>query len=232
MTDKKIIEYFLNDDYSFTIELDSNGKKIGRLVDLKSEKVLADDLQQKALPENIPNLLNAIKVIISAAWQDGKILPAEREAFDKAFEGVNLTKKQRKEIEKEFEKPTPIKKLIKHITSREQKLLVLETSLLLVMADNEFHPKEKEFIEFLSKKFKLDKADFALLYRVLPEKVKKYIIQEKLHEGLQIQLEEIETLNKFTEENKVEDIMHEDVYVNFVNNWNNRRSRYSRIKSY
>lgn len=232
MTDKKIMGYFLNDDYSFTIELDSNGKKIGKLIDLKSEKVLADDLQQKVLPENIPNLLNAIKVIISAAWQDGKILPAEREAFDNAFKGVNFTKKQRKEIEKEFEKPTPIKKLIKHITSREQKLLVLETSFLLVIADNEFHPKEKEFIEFLSREFKLDKADFALLYRVLPERVKKYIVQEKLHEGLQIKLEEIETLSKFTEENKVEEIIHEDVYVNFVNNWNNRRSRYSQIKSY
>ena len=61
MTDKKIMGYFLNDDYSFTIELDSKGKKIGKLVDLKSEKVLADDLQQKALPENITNLLNAIK---------------------------------------------------------------------------------------------------------------------------------------------------------------------------
>jgi len=71
MTDKKIMEYFLNDDYSFTVEQDENGKKIGKLVDLKSEKVLADDLQQKILPENIPNLLNAIKVIISAAWQDG-----------------------------------------------------------------------------------------------------------------------------------------------------------------
>jgi len=100
------------------------------------------------------------------------------------------------------------------------------------MADNEFHPKEKEFIEFLSKEFKLDKADFALLYRVLPEKVKKYIIQEKLHEGLQIKLEEIETLSKFIEENKLEEIKHEDVYVHFVNNWKNRRSRYSRIKSY
>lgn len=227
-----MIEYFLNDNYSLSVVLDENGKKIGKLTDLKSNKILADDLQQKVLPENIPNLLNSVKVIISAAWQDGKILPAEREAFDKAFEGISFTKKQKKEIEKEFEKPTPIRKLIKNITTREQKLLILETSLLLVMADNEFHPKEKEFIEFLSREFKLDKADFALLYRVLPEKVKKYIIREKLHEGLEIKLEEIETLNKFIEQHKVGEIKHEDVYVNFVNNWNNRRSRYSRIKSY
>ena len=228
MAEKKIIELFVSDDYSFNVMEDEKGKKVGKLVNLKTNKLLADDLYQKIMPEDVSNLLNVAKVIISAAWQDGKILPSERRTFEKAFENVDFTRKQKKEIEKEFAKPTPIEKLIKKITSREEKLLILETSLLLVIADNEFHPKERKFIEYLVKEFGLDSADFALLYQILPQSVKKYIVKEKIHETLKIREDDIITLDKFAKEKKVGDINHEKVYYHFVRNWNNRSIRYQR----
>jgi len=228
----KVWEYFLNDDYSFSVTIDNAGRKIGKLVNLKEDKILADNLMQKVIPEKLPNLLNVAKVVINAAWQDGKILPAEKEAFNKAFENVAFTDEQWVELNHEFVKPTPITELIKEITSRDQQMLILETSLLLVIADGEFHPKEKEFIDLLVKKFELDTDDFALLYRILPERAKKYIIKEKLHEGLNIKADDIEILNKFVPDVKVQELKHEHVYGNLMNNWRNRRNRYSKIKSY
>jgi len=232
MADKNVIEYFLNDDYSFTVSLDKMGRKVGKLVNLKNNEIIADDFMQRVLPENLTNLLNVAKIVINAAWQDGKILPEEREAFNKAFENVNFSDSQKIELEKELKNPTPIEELIKNVSSREEKLLILETSLLLVFADNEFHPKERAFIEYLCREFDLDKDDYALLYRILPERVKKYIIREKLNEGLKMRPDEIEVLNKFVPENKVEEIKHEHVYRNLMSNWKNRRIRYSRPKSY
>ena len=226
------LEYFLNDDYSFSITIDKAGRKIGKLIDLKEDKILADNLMQKVIPEKLPNLINVAKVVISAAWQDGKILPSEKKAFNKAFENVAFTTEQWAEIEQEFINPTPISELIKNIKSRDQQMLILETSLLLVIADGEFHPKEKEFIDFLVKKFKLDTDDFALLYRILPERAKKYIIKEKLHEGLNIKADEMKVLNKFVPKIKVKELKHENVYNNLMNNWRNRRTRYSKINSY
>ena len=229
MNEEKYLEYYSNDSYSFYVIMDDDGKKIGKLFDVKADKMIADDLQQRVLPENIPNLLNVVKVIISAAWQDGKILPSEREAFEKAFQHVNFTKKQRKEIEKEFLEPTPISKLIKHITTRDQKLLILETSFLLVIADNEFHPKEKEFIEYLIREFNLDSVDLALVYRILPQNQKKYIVEKEMHKTLEIKTEEIKTLDKLTPPKKEEVVNHEMVYSKFIIKWNNRRSRYSMV---
>jgi len=228
----KVWEYFLNDDYSFSVTVDDAGRKTGKLVDLKKQYVLADDLMQKVIPENLPNLLNVAKVVISAAWQDGKILPEEKEAFNNAFENVAFTDDQWTEIEKEFENPTPIGELLKDITSYDEQMLILETSILLVIADGEFHPKEKEFIDLLVKEFGLDNEDFALLYRFLPERAKKYIIKEKLHEGLNIKVDEIEILNKFVPEITAHEVKHENVYRNLMSNWRNRRTRYSKIKSY
>ena len=228
----KIWEYFLNEEYSFSVTVDESGRKTGKLVDLKKKEILAENLVQKIIPANLPNLLNVAKVVISAAWQDGKILPEERAAFDKAFENVNFSDEQCAEIKKEFKKATPIKKLLKNITSRDQKMLILETSILLVIADGELHPKEKEFIDYLIKEFSLEAADFAILYRILPERAKKYIIKEKLHEGLSIKIDEIEVLDKFMPTNKAQELNHEKVYLHIISNWKNRRTRYSRIKSY
>ncbi len=228
----KVCEYFLNDNYSFSVTVDKAGRKTGKLVDLNKNEVLADNLMQKVIPENLPNLLNVAKVVISAAWQDGKILPEEKEAFNNAFKNVAFTDEQRTEIEKEFESPTPIGEFIKEITSRDQQMLILETSILLVIADGEFHPKEKEFIDYLVKEFGLDTEDFALLYRILPERAKKYFIKEKLHEGWNIKADEIEILNKFVPKHTVQELKHENVYMNLMTNWRNRRTRYSRIKSY
>ncbi|MCK5052183.1 MAG: TerB family tellurite resistance protein [Candidatus Cloacimonetes bacterium] len=228
----KVWEYFLNDNYSFSVTVDSAGRKTGKLIDLNSNEVLADNLMQKVIPENLPNLLNVAKVVISAAWQDGKILPEEKEAFNNAFKNVAFTDEQRTEIEKEFKSPTPIGELIKDITSRDEQMLILETSILLVIADGEFHPKEKDFIDYLVKEFGLNVEDFALLYRILPERAKKYFIKEKLHEGLNIKADEIEILDKFVPKIKVEELKHENVYMNLMSNWRNRRTRYSRVKSY
>ncbi len=228
----KVWEYFLNDNYSFSVTVDEAGRKTGKLVDLNKNEVLADNLMQKVIPENLPNLLNVAKVVISAAWQDGKILPEEKEAFNNAFKNVAFTDEQWTEIEKEFISPTPIGELIEDITSRDEQMLILETSILLVIADGEFHPKEKEFIDHLVKKFELDTEDFALLYRILPDSAKKYIIKERLHEGLNIKADEIEVLNKFIPKIKVHELKHENVYMNLMSNWRNRRTRYSKIKSY
>ncbi|MDP8202421.1 MAG: DUF533 domain-containing protein [Candidatus Tenebribacter burtonii] len=228
----KIWEYFLNDDYSFSVTVDEAGRKTGKLVDLNKNEVLADNLMHKVIPENLPNLLNVAKVIISAAWQDGKILQEEKDAFNYAFKNVAFTSEQRAEIDREFKTPTPIAELIKNITSRDEQMLILETSILLVIADGEFHQKEKEFIDHLVKKFELGTEDFALLYRVLPERAKKYFIKEKLHEGLNIKADEITVLNKFIPEIKVAELKHETVYRNLMINWRNRRTRYSKIKAY
>ena len=81
----KVWEYFLNDNYSFSVTVDEVGRKTGKLIDLNKNEVLADNLMQKVIPENLPNLLNVAKVVISEAWQDGKILPEEKEAFNNAF---------------------------------------------------------------------------------------------------------------------------------------------------
>ena len=225
-------EYFLNDDYSFSVSVDEAGRKTGKLIDLKKNEILANNMVRKVIPENLTNLLNVAKVVINAAWQDGKILPAEKEAFNTAFVNVAFTDEQRSELEQEFEKPTPIEELLKDIESRDHKMLILETSILLVIADGEFHPKEKEFIDLLVKEFTLAPEDFALLYRILPERAKKYIVKEKLHEGLNIKADEIEVLKKFAPEHKVEELHHEHVYVNLMSNWRNRRTRYSMVKSY
>ena len=115
----KVWEYFLNDDYSFSVTVDEAGRKKGKLVDLNKNEVLADNLMQKVIPENLPDLLNVAKVVISAAWQDGKILPEEEEAFNSAFKNVAFTDEQWAEIEKEFKTPTPINELIKDITTRD-----------------------------------------------------------------------------------------------------------------
>ncbi|MBN1326826.1 MAG: TerB family tellurite resistance protein [Candidatus Cloacimonetes bacterium] len=223
-----IVGYFVNDNYSFTIKLDKNGKRTGKLVDMKTGTVLADNLQQRVMPESIEGLLNVAKVIISAAWQDGKILPSEREAFNNAFKNIDFSERQRLEIEKEFETPTPVEELVKKISTREEKLLILETSLLLIIADNEFHPKEREFIDFLVKKFKLESNDFALLYNILPGKVKRYIEKEKIHETLSIKEDEIKTLKRLQEKQPDVTVNHEKVYYHFVDSWKNRSTRYKR----
>lgn len=232
MSDKKNFGYFVNDDYSFTIYKDEKNRKYGKLVNVKTGEEVSTELYQKVKPENVNNLLNSVKVIISAAWQDGKILPSEKQAFKKAFEGINFTEEQKEEIRKEFEDPTPIENLIGDITSREQQMLILETSLLLIIADNEFHPKEKMFIEKLVKTFNLDNRDFALLYYILPEKAKKYIVKERLHETLAINDEEIAVLDKFVKQEDTEEVNHEIVYQHFVNNWKNRSERYRRRSIY
>ena len=231
MTNKKW-EYFLNEDYSFSISIDDVGRKTGVLKDLRNNEILADNLIQKVIPEKLPNLLNAAKVVISAAWQDGKILPEEREAFEAAFANVDFTDEQRTELEKEFENPSPIEELIEGIESRDHKMFILETCILLVVADGEFHPKEKEFIDKLVKKFGLAPTDFAILYRILPERAKKYIVKEKLHESLDIKADEIEMIKKYAPVVKIEDLKNAKVYKNMLSNWKNRRTRYSRIKSY
>ena len=225
-------DYFVSDEYSFLISVDENGRKTGKLVDLRNNEVLADNLVRKVIPENIPNLLNVAKVVINAAWQDGKIRQEEKDAFNTAFANVDFTEEQRAELLKEFDNPTPIEELIPEIDSRDHKMLILETCILLVIADGEFHPKEKEFIDRLVKEFVLDPEDFALLYRILPERAKKYIVKEKLHEGLNIKADEIEVLDKFVPDHKVEELEHKHVYGNLMSNWRNRRTRYSRIKSY
>ncbi|NQT64786.1 MAG: TerB family tellurite resistance protein [FCB group bacterium] len=228
----KVWEYFLNDNYSFSVTVDKAGRKTGKLVDLNKNEILADNLIQKVIPENLPNLLNVAKVVISAAWQDGKILPEEKEAFNNAFNKVAFTDDQWAEIEKEFISPTPIGELLKDITSRDEQMLILETSILLVIADGEFHPTEKEFIDLLVKKFELETEDFTLLYRILPERAKKYFIKEKLHERWNIKADEIKILKKFILKHTVKELKHETVYRNLMNNWRNRRTRYSKIKSY
>ncbi len=226
------ISYFGNEEYSFTITRDEKGRKIGKLVNIKTGDILSDNMFQRVMPENVPNLLNVAKVIISAAWQDGKILPSERKAFDEAFKNVNFSHKQKKEIEKEFVDPTPIKKLIKNIKTREEKLLILETSLLLVVADNEFHPKEKTFIETIVKEFDLDSHDFVLLYNILPERVKKYIVKENIHETLEINADEIRVVDKFTKKKKDKEVSHDQVYHHFIDSWKNRSTRYRRLSVY
>ena len=230
MADYKTLEYYVGDNYDFKILKDENGKKIGKLVNRNTNE--EEKLNQKVLPENISNLLNVAKVVISAAWQDGKILQSEKDAFNKVFEHVDVSEEQEHEIKNELINPTPIEELAKHIKTREEKMLVLETSLLLVIADNEFHPKEKAFIEYLVKEFKLDPADIAILYSILPERVKKYIVKEKLNEVLEIKADEIETLNKFAPDTKILDASHERVYTKFLHNWKNRSDRYKRSSVY
>ncbi len=230
MADLKTVEYFVSDNYSFKVMRDEKGRKVGKLVNLITDEV--EEFNQRVLPQNIPNLLNVAKVVISAAWQDGKILPSEKEAFENAFRNVNFTNEQRAEIEKEFKDPTPKEELVKNIMTREEKMLILETSLLLVIADNEFHPKEKEFIGYLVKEFELDTTDFAILYSILPERVRKYITKEKLHETLEIKADEIESWKKFVVAKKALDTSHDQVYAQFLNNWKNKSIRYRRSSVY
>lgn len=232
MSKFKTVEYYVNDSYSFEIKRNDKGQKIGRLVDLKTKRVLGPELDQKVIPENIENLVNVVKVVISAAWQDGKILQSEKDAFNKVFEHVDVSPEQELEIKKEQTDPTPIEILVKKIKTREEKLLILETSLLLIIADNEFHPKEKAFIEYLVKEFKLDKTDFAILYNVLPENVRKYIIKESINETLAIKADEIIILTRFSDRNVFKNVSHEKVYSSFMDNWKNRSNRYRRISSY
>lgn len=228
-----LIKYFVNDNYSFTIYRDEKGVETGKLVDLKTGEKIGDELYQRVFPENVDNLVNVAKVIISAAWQDGKILPAEREAFEQAFKYVKFNDEQKQQIEKEFEEPTPLMDLIGNIKKREEKLVILETSLLLILADNEFHPKEKEFIETLVKEFKLDSEDFALLYYILPKEVKKYIVKEKIHSTLEIDTNVMCALDNFLcEEIGDKTVNHKMVYVHFVNSWKNRSTRYKRKSVY
>ena len=233
MTKDNMISYFVNDDYSFTIYQDKKGKQVGKLINLKTGEELADNLYQRVFPESIDNLVNVARVIISAAWQDGKILPSERAAFDKAFSYVKFTDEQKKLIDKEFTEPTPLKDLIGCIKTREEKLVVLETSLLLILADNEFHPKEKEFIETLVKEFDLQSEDFALLYYILPQEIKQYIVKEKIHSTLEIDTKVICALdNLMCEESEEEPVDHNMVYLHFVNSWKNRSTRYKRKSVY
>ncbi len=230
MTDLKILEYYVSDNYTFKVLKDEKGKKFGKLVNSNTNE--EEELNQKVLPENIPNLLNVAKVVISAAWQDGKILQSEKDAFNKVFEHVDFSEEQEHEIKNEQVNPTPIEELVKHIKTREEKMLILETSLLLVIADNEFHPKEKAFIEYLVKEFKLDPVDIGILYSILPKRVKKYIVKEKLNEILEIRADEIETLNKFAPGTKIHDASHERVYTTFLHNWKTRSDRYRRTSVY
>ena len=230
MADYKTLEYYVGDNYDFKVLKDEKGKKIGKLVNRNTNE--EEEMNQKVLPENISNLVNVAKVVISAAWQDGKILQSEKDAFNKVFEHVDVSEEHENEIKNEMVNPTPIEELVKHIKTREEKMLVLETSLLLVIADNEFHPKEKAFIEYLVKEFKLDPADIAILYSILPEQVKKYIVKEKLNEVLEIRADEIETLNKFAHDTRIFDASHERVYTTFLNNWKNKSVRYRRTSIY
>jgi len=47
----KVWEYFLNDEYSFSVTVDIAGRKIGKLINLREDKILADNLMQKVIPE-------------------------------------------------------------------------------------------------------------------------------------------------------------------------------------
>lgn len=232
MSKTKIVEYYVNDSYSFEITKNDKGQKTGKLIDLKTKKAMGPELVQKVIPENIPNLVNVAKVVISAAWQDGKITQSEKDAFNCVFEHVDVPEEQEKEIKNELVNPTPIEELVKQIKTREEKMLILETSLLLIIADNEFHPKEKAFIEYLVKEFKLDKTDFAILYNVLPEKVRKYIVKERINETLAIDENEIKAFVKFLPKKTMKDTSHEMVYNSFLNNWKDRSNRYRRSSIY
>jgi tellurite resistance protein len=224
--------YYVNDKYSFTIEVDEKGRKLGKLIDVQTGKTLAEDMYQRVVPENIDNLVNVAKLLIGAAWQDGKIEESEKKSFQKAFENVKFTDSQKEEIEKEFKEPTPVPELVALIKGREEKLLLLETALLLIIADNEFHPKEKEFIEYLVKEFGLDSEDYALLYYILPDNVKKYIVKEKIHDTLKIRSDEIATLDKLSSKAEADSINHQQVYHHFINSWKNRSTRYKRDSVY
>jgi len=228
----KIRGYYVNDKYSFTIEQDSKGRQYGKLVNQETSEVICDDMYQRVYPEKVTNLLNVAKVIISAAWQDGEIQQEERTAFEKAFETVSFTEEQRNELEQEFETQSCVEELLPLIATREEKLLILETSLLLIMADNVFHEKEKAFIERLVTVFELDSSDYALLYNILPEGVKKYIVSEKIHDTLAIKEDDIATLDKFASKTEEKDVNYEVIYTHLVNNWKNRKSRYSRRSIY
>lgn len=232
MSEFKTVEYYVNDNYAFEIMRNDKGQKIGYLVDLKTNQRIEPELVQKVIPENIENLVNVIKVVISAAWQDGKILQAEKDAFNRIFENVDVSPEQEAEIKKEMINPTPIEELVKKIKTREEKMFILETSLLLIIADKEFHPKEKAFIEFLVKEFKLDKTDFAILYNILPAEVRKYIVKESINETLAIKEDEIKVLSQFADEVPATDVNHDKVYSSLLNNWKNRSIRYRRISSY
>ena len=232
MSDFKTIAYYINDDYSFEIKKNAQGLKVGRLVDLKTNKQVGKLLDQKVIPENVENLVNVAKVVISAAWQDGKILQSEKDAFNRVFESVDVSPEQEQDIKNEQTHPTPIEELVKKIKTREEKMLILETSLLLIIADNEFHPKEKAFIEYLVKEFQLDKTDFAILYNILPESVRKYIVKERLNETLAIKADEIATLTDFVDKREIKNLNHEAVYTGFMNNWKNRSERYRRLSVY
>ncbi|KQC10545.1 MAG: hypothetical protein APR54_03080 [Candidatus Cloacimonas sp. SDB] len=233
MIKNDLISYFVNDDYSFTVYRDKKSRVVGKLIDQNTGKQVGKDLYQRVFPGNVENLVNVAKVIISAAWQDGKILPAERKAFDLAFSDIEFTAEQKQKIEKEFTQPTPLNELLDCIKTREEKLIILETSLLLILADNEFHPQEKKFIETLVKEFQLESEDIALLYYILPEEVKKYIVKERIHETLEIDDAEIAALQKFSNHKEpVANLNHEKVYVHFVNSWKNRSTRYKRESVY
>lgn len=228
----KIRGYYVNDKYSFTIKLDDQGRSCGKLVNQETGEVICDDMHQRVYPEKVSNLLNVAKVIISAAWQDGEIQKEEKAAFEKAFETVSFTEEQRKELEQEFIKPSCVEELLPKIVTREEKLLILETSLLLIMADKVFHAKEKEFIERLVKVFELDRSDFALIYYILPAEVKKYIVSEKIHETLAIREDEIATLAKYAQKDEEKDVNYDVIYTRLVNNWKNRSSRYHKRSIY
>ncbi len=232
MPNFKTVEYYVNDSYSFEIKRNSKGQKIGQLKDLVTNEVIEPTLDQKVIPENITNLVNVAKVVISAAWQDGKITQSEKDAFNIVFEHVDVPEEQEIEIKNELVNPTPIEELVKQIKTREEKMLILETSLLLIIADNEFHPKEKAFIEYLVKEFELDKTDFAILYNMLPERVRKYIVKERINETLAINEAEINALVQFVPEKTLKDASHEVVYSSFLNNWKNRSNRYRRSSVY
>ena len=229
---KKIVEYYFDGTYSFAISRDANGHKVGTLKEIKSGTILAESIPQKVLPENVENLFNAAKIIINAAWQDGKISPEERVVFDQAFADVAFTEEQRKLLEKEFVSPSSLDTLLPDVTSREDKLLILETSLLLIVADNGFHPQEKAFIEKLIAAFKLDVKDYSLLYLMLPESVKKYIVKESLHKTFAMKADEIKVLDKLVKVQESTEIDHDLVYAKFVSNWKNRSARYQHLKTY
>jgi len=224
--------YFVNENYSFTITKDDKGRKLGKLVNIKTGEVLAEDLYQRVMPDNIENLLNVAKIIIGAAWQDGKIDPSEKQAFYDAFKSVQFSESHKQEIEKEFLDPSSVQELVKKVKTREEKMLILEISLLLIIADKEFHPKEKEFIEYLVREFQLDSSDYALLYYILPQEVKKFIVKSKIHQTLQINNKEIKTLDKLSQKKTEKPVDHERVYNHFVDSWKNRSTRYTRTSVY
>jgi tellurite resistance protein len=118
--------------------------------------------------------IDVIEILIAVAWADGAIQKEEMDILNE-LENTNIFSDQEKlKIGEWLKSPNKdIEPIAQKITDIGEQKLVLQQAILVVLADNVVHTKEKEVIQKLISTFQLPQKEVEDVCNVLAELLNK-----------------------------------------------------------